>query len=191
VPRVLEGDYLEPRTDVQRNGFSGSFLFATNNPLLSLCYAMRNGTKLYSNTMADGSVYVVVPLKTVKADDVQATTYSMHSDTFTHFRDNQYITECEVHKSELCTEWKIENLDCLMGHGLQIFYVAPSAKDIPYNVYSDPDIDIDKLTKEKLRAGELQSLNEERGHDLHPFFAGAGSIDDDRPNAGGLQPQRR
>lgn len=185
VPRALEGDYLEPRTDVQRNGFSGTFLFATTNPLLSLCYAMRNGTKLYSNTMDDGSVYVVVPLRTIEADDVRATTYSMHADTFSHFRDNQYVTEYEMHRNELCTEWTIDNLNCLIEHGLQIFYVAPGEKNIPYEVYSDPQVDIDDLTKQKLMSGKLHSLNEERGHTTHPFFATRGVKGDDAPRCEG------
>lgn len=170
VPQALEGDYLEPRTDVQRNGFSGTFLFATTNPLLSLCYAMRNGTKLYSNTMDDGSVYVVVPFSTIQANDIEATTYSMHGDTFTHFRDNQYVTEHEMHRSELFTEWKIHGFDCLMSRGLQIFYVAPETKNVPYEVYSDPQVDINEFTKEKLASGEFRSLNEECGYAPHPFF---------------------
>lgn len=181
MPRALEGDYLEPRTDVQRNGFSGTFLFATTNPLLSLCYAMRNGTKLYSNTMNDGSVYVVVPFRTIEEDDVKATTYSMHGDSFTHFRDNQYVTEYGMHRSELCTEWTINDLNCLIKRGLQIFYVAPDKEDIPYEVYSDLQVHIDDLTKQKLLSGELRSLNEERGHTPHPFFATFGVKGDDAP----------
>lgn len=185
MPRALEGDYLEPRTEVERNGFSGTFLFATTNPLLSLCYAMRNGTKLYSNTMDDGSVYVVVPLKTIETNDVKATTYSMHGDTFTHFRDNQYVTEYEIHRSELREEWVVNNLDCLMQRGLQIFYVAPGEDDIPYEIYSDPQIKIDLLTKEKLASGELCSLNEERGFAPHPFFAINGLKGDGAPRHAG------
>lgn len=179
VPRALEGDYLEARTEVDRNGFKGTFLFATTNLMLSLCYAMQNGTKLYSNTMEDGSVYVVVPRKTVQDERViSAITYSMHDDTFQHFRDNQYVTEYGMHRSELKMECEITSLNDLLEKGVQIFSTAPGYDDIPYEVYANPEIDIDLFTRDLFTSGKLVSLNEERGINPHPFFHLAPSIRD-------------